>query len=63
MSASQFFVFNPNSPNATAPLFAIDNGQTVIAEAIIRKATIQIIHSEKITADYIRQGQHHHTAD
>ncbi|QHC08895.1 DUF1983 domain-containing protein [Aeromonas veronii] len=56
VSASQFFVFNPNSPNATAPLFAIDNGQTVIAEAIIRKATIQIIHSEKITADYIKAG-------
>ncbi|WP_429075606.1 phage tail tip fiber protein [Aeromonas veronii] len=56
LSASQVVVFNPNSPNATAPLFAIDNGQTVIAEAIIRKATIQIIHSEKITADYIKVG-------
>lgn len=56
VSASQFFVFNPNSPNSTAPLFAIDNGQTVIAEAIIRKATIQIIQSEKITADYIKAG-------
>lgn len=56
VSASQFFVFNPNSPNATAPLFAIDNGQTVIAEAIIRNATIQIIQSEKITADYVKAG-------
>ena len=28
----------------------------MIAEAIIRKATIQIIHSEKITADYIKAG-------
>ena len=56
VSASQFFVFNPNSPNATAPVFAIDNGQTVIAEAIIRKATIQIIQSEKITADYVKAG-------
>lgn len=56
VSASQFFVFNPNSPSTTAPLFAIDNGQTVIAEAIIRKATIQIIQSEKITADYIKAG-------
>lgn len=56
LSASQVVVFNPNSPNATAPLFAIDNGKTVIAEAIIRKATIQIIHSEKITADYIKAG-------
>ena len=39
-----------------APLFAIDNGQVVIAEAIIRKATIQILNSEKITADYVKAG-------
>lgn len=56
VSASQFFVFNPNSPSTTAPLFAIDNGQAVIAEAIIRKATIQILNSEKITADYVKAG-------
>lgn len=56
VSASQFFVFNPNSPSTTAPLFAIDNGQAVIAEAIIRKATIQILTSEKITADYVKAG-------
>ncbi|BDA17649.1 hypothetical protein KAM345_015630 [Aeromonas caviae] len=56
VSASQFFVFNPNSPSTTAPLFAIDNGQTVIAEAIIRKATIQILTSEKLTADYVKAG-------
>ncbi|MCE9935543.1 phage tail tip fiber protein [Aeromonas salmonicida] len=56
MSASQVLVFNPNSPNATAPLFAIDNGQVVIAEAIIRKATIQILNSEKITADFVKAG-------
>jgi hypothetical protein len=56
ISASQVFVFDPNSSTPMAPLFAIDNGQTVIAEAIIRKATIQIIQSEKITADYIKAG-------
>lgn len=56
LSASQVFVFDPNSATPMAPLFAIDNGQTVIAEAIIRKATIQIIQSEKITADYIKAG-------
>jgi hypothetical protein len=39
-----------------APLFAIDNGQAVIAEAIIRKATVQILSSEKITADYVKAG-------
>ncbi|MGL6255266.1 phage tail tip fiber protein [Aeromonas caviae] len=56
VSASQFFVFNPNSPSTTAPLFAIDNGQAVIAEAIIRKATIQILNAEEITADYVKAG-------
>ncbi|MFM5266239.1 DUF1983 domain-containing protein [Aeromonas caviae] len=56
LSASQVFVFNPNSSTPMAPLFAIDNGQTVIAEAIIRKATIQILNSEKITADYVKAG-------
>lgn len=56
ISASQVFVFNPNSSTPMAPLFAIDNGQVVIAEAIIRKATIQIIQSEKITVDYVKAG-------
>lgn len=56
ISASQVFVFNPNSSTPMVPLFAIDNGQAVIAEAIIRKATIQILTSEKITADYIKAG-------
>lgn len=52
LSASQVFVYDPNNPNgSTAPLLAIDQGKTVIQEALIRKATIQIIHSEKITAD------------
>ncbi len=56
ISASQVFVFNPNSSTPMAPLFAIDNGQAVIAEAIIRKATVQILSSEKITADYVKAG-------
>lgn len=56
VSASQFFVFDPNSAAPTAPLFAIDQGKVVIAEALIRKATIQIIHAEKITADYVKAG-------
>lgn len=56
LSASQVFVFDPNSATPMAPLFAIDNGQTVIAEAIIRKATIQILNTEKITADFVKAG-------
>lgn len=57
LSASQVFAYDPNNPNnSTAPLFAIDQGKVVIQEALIKKATIQIIHSEKITADYIKAG-------
>lgn len=57
IAASQVFVYDPNNPNnSTAPLFAIDQGKAVIQEAMIRSATIQIIHSEKITADYIKAG-------
>ena len=56
ISASQVFVFNPNSPNALSPLFAIDNGQVIMAEAIIRTATIQILNSQQITADYVKAG-------
>ena len=54
ISASQLFVFDPNSVAPTAPLFAIDNGAVVINTAIIRKATIQILNTEKITADYVK---------
>jgi hypothetical protein len=56
ISASQMFVFDPNSPNALSPLFAIDNGQVIMAEAIIRTATIQILNSQQITADYVKAG-------
>ncbi|MBS2781745.1 phage tail tip fiber protein [Aeromonas salmonicida] len=57
LAASQVFVYDPNNPNgSTAPMFAIDQGKAVIQEALIRKATIQILNSEKITADYIKAG-------
>lgn len=56
ISASQTFVFDPNKPDALTPLLAIDQGKVIIPEALIKKATIQIIHSEKITADYIKAG-------
>lgn len=57
LAASQAFVYDPNNPHgSTAPMFAIDQGKAVIQEALIRKATIQILNSEKITADYIKAG-------
>ncbi|MDF5166561.1 DUF1983 domain-containing protein [Vibrio parahaemolyticus] len=56
VSASQFFVFNPNSPTTKTPLFAIDSGKVVIPEALIEKATIQILNAQTITADYVRSG-------
>ena len=54
IAASSFYVFDPNSSAPTAPLFAIDGGVVVINTAIIRKATIQILNAEKITADYVK---------
>lgn len=56
LAASQVFAYDPNSPTNTAPIFAIDQGKVVIKEALIKAATIQIIHSERITADYIKAG-------
>ncbi|MFR9719866.1 phage tail tip protein [Aeromonas diversa] len=56
LAASQVFAYDPNNPNNSAPMFAIDQGKVVIQEALIRSATIQILKSEKITADYIKAG-------
>ncbi|EKO3628985.1 phage tail tip fiber protein [Vibrio metschnikovii] len=57
VSASQFFVFDPNNPNRTiTPTFAIDKGKVVIPKALIENATIQILQAQKITADYVRAG-------
>lgn len=56
VSATQFFVFNPNSPTTKTPLFAIDSGKVIIPEALIEKATIQILNAQQITADYVRSG-------
>lgn len=56
LAASQVFAYDPNNPASSAPVFAIDQGKVVIQEALIKKAIIQTIHSEKITADYIKAG-------
>lgn len=56
VSASQFFVFDPNSVNSLTPLFAISDGAVTIPEAFIKKATIQILNAQEITADYVRAG-------
>lgn len=59
VSASQFFVFDPNKPDKNGTYstpFAIDNGQVVITEAVIRKATIKILEAQTITADYVKAG-------
>lgn len=52
VNASQFFVFD-NAVGKTA-IFAIDQGQVIIREAVIRKATIDIINATSITADTIK---------
>lgn len=54
VSASQFFVYDPNKPGALVPTFAIDQGKVVIPTAMIEKATIQILNSQQITADFVR---------
>ncbi|MPX91441.1 DUF1983 domain-containing protein [Salinivibrio sp. VYel1] len=56
VSASQFFVFDPNSDAPMQPLFAIDQGQVIIPEAVIESATIQILESQSIVADEVRAG-------
>ncbi|PSV11653.1 phage tail protein [Photobacterium kishitanii] len=57
ISASQFFVFDPNIPNKKIqPLFAIDKGKVIIPKAFIEKATIQILNAQTIVADRVKAG-------
>ncbi|ENY3129633.1 DUF1983 domain-containing protein, partial [Vibrio cholerae] len=56
VSASQFFVYDPNKPGTLVPTFAIDNGAVVIPKALIESATIQVLQAQTITADYVKAG-------
>ncbi|EPS3610433.1 phage tail tip fiber protein [Vibrio cholerae] len=56
VSASQFFVYDPNKPGTLVPTFAIDNGAVVIPKALIESATIQVLQAQKITANYVKAG-------
>ncbi|WP_338771951.1 hypothetical protein [Aeromonas veronii] len=56
-SATNFAIYNPAKPAEKEIIFGVtDGGKVAIREAVIKAATIQIIHSEKITADYIKAG-------
>ncbi|EKP0262626.1 hypothetical protein JFQ93_003980 [Aeromonas sobria] len=56
-SATHFAIYNPANPSAKEIIFGVtDDGRVAIKEAVIKAATIQIIHSERITADYIKAG-------
>lgn len=56
-SATKFAIYNPANPSAKEIIFGVtDDGRVAIKEAVIKAATIQILHSEKITADYIKAG-------
>ncbi|QIY07692.1 hypothetical protein FOC33_01310 [Plesiomonas shigelloides] len=56
-SATNFAIYNPAKPTEKEIIFGVtDDGKVAIRETVIKKATIQIIHSEKITADYIKAG-------
>ena len=54
VNASQFFVFD-NAVGKTA-VFAIDQGQVIIRDAVIRKATIDILNATEITAKNVKAG-------
>lgn len=56
ISASQFFVFDPNTEDSITPLFAISDGAVTIPQAFIESATIQILQAQEITADYVNAG-------
>ncbi|WP_033135600.1 MULTISPECIES: phage tail tip protein [Aeromonas] len=56
-SATHFAIYNPANPSVKEIIFGVtDDGRVAIKEAVIKAATIQILHSEKITADYIKAG-------
>ncbi|WP_421221828.1 hypothetical protein [Aeromonas enteropelogenes] len=56
-SASRFAIYNPAKPAEKEIICGVtDEGKVAIREAVIKAATIQIIHSEKITADSIKAG-------
>ncbi|WP_407330548.1 hypothetical protein [Enterovibrio sp. 27052020O] len=57
VSASQFFVFDPNTESPDIqPLFAIDKGNVIIPKALIESATIQILNAQTIVADEVKAG-------
>lgn len=56
VSASQFFVFDPNSTAPTQSLFAVSDGRVVIQKAVIEAATIETVTAMKLTADYVKAG-------
>lgn len=56
-SATHFAIYNPAKPTEKEIIFGVtDGGKIAIREAVIKAAAIQIIHSEKISADYIKAG-------
>ncbi|OEE65849.1 hypothetical protein A1OO_08555 [Enterovibrio norvegicus FF-33] len=61
IAASSVVIFDPNQDTeegqpTLSPLFAIDDGNVVIPRALIRKATIQILDAQIITADKVVSG-------
>ena len=56
-SATNFAIYNPAKPTEKEIIFGVtDDGKVAILEAVIKAATIQILHAEKITADYVKAG-------
>lgn len=56
VSASQFYVFDPNATAPNQALFSVVNGAVVIRKALIESATIETVQAMTITADYVVSG-------
>ncbi|MCW2484846.1 DUF1983 domain-containing protein [Candidatus Symbiopectobacterium sp. NZEC127] len=60
VSASQFFVFDPNNPHEdgsyTFPFIVNDSGKVVINELVAKDAVMKTLSAQKITADSLKAG-------
>lgn len=56
VSASQFFVYDPHSPENKAYPFIVDGGRVLINQLVAEDAIIKTIKSQRIVADEVRAG-------
>ncbi|MCE0495779.1 phage tail tip fiber protein [Vibrio salinus] len=56
ISASQVFVFDPNTEDSLTPLLAVNNGAVTIPKAFIQDAVVETLEAQDITADKVSAG-------